>query len=197
MRQYKCRFAKAKCWHRCGQEKSTVRSTVNQKGQSQNPLQLPFLFIPLFCFCDLCDFFQLMCDNLIACLNANQIHTIQPDKFPNNHILLYCCNPNLHPSFEFLALERKHIDRKQLLTTVNRALIKGLNHIGFSRFPCGAEKRGKYRSGHMPSLPQINTLSSLKQKSLPAIFPSEKPPFRCPPKRQQSFIFSESDKSLV
>ena len=72
-----------------------------------------------------------MCDNLIACLNANQIHTIQPDKFPNNHILLYCCNPNLHPSFEFLALERKHIDRKQLLTTVNRALIKGLNHIGF------------------------------------------------------------------
>ena len=131
IRQYKCRFAKAKCWHRCGQEKATVRSTVNQKGQSQNPLQLPFLFIPLFCFCDLCDFFQLMCDNLIACLNANQIHTIHPDKFPDNYILLQGCNPNLRPSFEFLALERKHIDWEQLLTAVNRALIEGLNHLGF------------------------------------------------------------------
>ena len=27
MRQYKCRFAKAKCWHRCGQEKATVLRT--------------------------------------------------------------------------------------------------------------------------------------------------------------------------
>ena len=117
-------------------KKATVLRTVNQKGQSQNPLQLPFLFIPLFRPCDLCDFFQLMCDNLIACFDTDQIDAVQPDKFPNNHILLYCCNPNLHPSFEFLSLERKHIDREQFLTTVNRALIKGLNYIGFlSVFP--------------------------------------------------------------
>ena len=112
-------------------KKAPVLRTVNQKGQSQNPLQLPFLFIPLFRPCDLCDFFQLMCDNLIACFDTAQIDAVQPDKFPNNHILLYCCNPNLHPSFEFLSLERKHINRKQLLTAVNRALIQGLNDVCF------------------------------------------------------------------
>ena len=91
---------------------------------------------------DLFDLFQLMGDDLIACLDADQIHLIQPNKVPFDDVFLNRRHLDLHAAGKFLAPEGDAVDGEQLFAAVYRLSVQGLDDIGLfavflSLFPAG------------------------------------------------------------